>query len=44
MNAEVWLGLVTGKESYDDEVASGKVVASGLRTDLQGFLPLWPLG
>ena len=44
MNAEVWLGLVTGKESYDDAVASGKVVASGLRTDLQGFLPLWPLG
>jgi hypothetical protein len=44
MSAEVWLGLVTGKESYDDAVDSGTVVASGLRTDLQGFLPLWPLG
>ena len=44
MDAEAWLALVTGKTSYEDAVSSGKVVASGLRTDLQGFLPLWPLG
>ena len=44
MNAESWLSLVTGQESYEDAVSSGDVVASGLRTDLQGFLPLWPLG
>ena len=44
MNAEVWLSLVTGKETYENAVSSGKVVASGLRADLQGFLPLWPLG
>jgi len=44
MDAEAWLALVTGKTSYQDAVSSGKVVASGLRTDLQGFLPLWPLG
>ena len=44
MDAEAWLALVTGKTSYEDAVSSGKVAASGLRTDLQGFLPLWPLG
>jgi len=44
MDAEAWLALVTGKTSYQDAVSSGNVVASGLRTDLQGFLPLWPLG
>ena len=44
MDAEAWLALVTGKTSYEDAVSSGNVVASGLRTDLQGFLPLWPLG
>ena len=44
MDAEAWLALVTGKTFYEDAVSSGNVVASGLRTDLQGFLPLWPLG
>ena len=44
MDAEAWLALVTGKTSYEDAVSSGNVVPSGLRTDLQGFLPLWPLG
>ena len=44
MDAEAWLALVAGKTSYEDAVSSGNVVASGLRTDLQGFLPLWPLG
>ncbi len=44
MDAEAWLALVAGKTSFEDAVSSGNVVASGLRTDLQGFLPLWPLG
>lgn len=35
-----WLSLVTGKLQWDDAVASGKVHASGQRTDLSTFFPL----
>ncbi len=44
MNAEVWLGLMTGRIQFDEALANAQVTASGLRADLQGFLPLWPLG
>jgi hypothetical protein len=32
----------TGRLTWDDAVASGKVHASGIRTDLSGLLPLYP--
>jgi hypothetical protein len=38
-----WLDLVTGKTTFTDAMNQGEVNASGLRTDLQGFLPLWPV-
>lgn len=44
MEPATWLQLVTGGLQYDQAVASGAVRASGLRTDLQGILPLWPIG
>ena len=44
MSAHVWLGLATGTVEFDEALASGQITASGLRADLKGFLPLWPLG
>ena len=35
-----WLGLVTGRLSWDDALASGSVRASGERADLSELLPL----
>lgn len=35
-----WLELVTGALSWHDGLSSGRVVASGERTDLSGLLPL----
>jgi hypothetical protein len=35
-----WLLVATGRVSWPDAVASGKVHASGIRTDLSEFLPL----
>jgi hypothetical protein len=43
MSPEVWLDLITGISDFSSSLAGGKILASGLRTDLQGFLPLWPL-
>ncbi len=37
---EVWMQLATGELGWDDAVASGQVVASGLRADLAELLPL----
>jgi hypothetical protein len=37
-----WLLVATGRLSWSDAVASGKVHASGIRTDLTEFLPLHP--
>jgi hypothetical protein len=39
-DAATWLAMVTGKLSWADAVASGKVAASGLRADLSQLLPL----
>ena len=39
-DAATWLAMVTGRLSWSDAVASGKVAASGLRADLSGLLPL----
>ncbi|PFG40227.1 hypothetical protein ATJ97_2748 [Georgenia soli] len=35
-----WLGLATGRLTWDEAVASGKVTASGTRADLSPVLPL----
>ena len=43
MSAHVWLDLITGLGDFSSLLAGGAIHASGLRTDLQGFLPLWPL-
>ena len=43
VSAEVWLDLVVGKTSFSEAQRDGSVSASGVRADLQGFLPLWPL-
>jgi Bacterial SCP ortholog len=37
-----FLLLATGRLTWVDAVASGKVHASGTRTDLSGVLPLYP--
>ncbi|MFC7878123.1 sterol carrier family protein [Isoptericola sp. NPDC057391] len=39
-DVETWLGLATGKLSWDDAVRSGRVSASGERADLSALLPL----
>ncbi|GAB2461933.1 sterol carrier family protein [Xylanimonas ulmi] len=39
-DVETWLGLVTGRVTWDDAVADGRVRASGERADLSGLLPL----
>jgi hypothetical protein len=42
-DAATWLRLVTGRTTWDDAVADGKVTASGNRADLGALLPLRPL-
>ena len=39
-DAETWLALATGRTTWDAALDSGKVVASGERTDLSSYLPL----
>ena len=40
MDAQTWLALAAGELLWDEAVASGAVLASGLRADLAQFLPL----
>ena len=40
---ETWLEVIIGQKSFAEAVGEGTIQLSGLRTDLQGFLPLWPL-
>ena len=42
-DACTWLALATGRLSWDDAVAAGRVHASGNRADLSAQLPLRPL-
>jgi hypothetical protein len=37
-----WLLVGTGRLTWADAVSSGRVRASGIRTDLSEFLPLEP--
>ena len=39
-DAETWLGLVTGRQTWERCVASGRLRASGERADLSHLLPL----
>lgn len=39
-DAETWLAVATGDLSWPDALASGRVAASGERTDLAPYLPL----
>jgi hypothetical protein len=39
-DAETWLAVATGRTTWHEAVDSGKVVASGERTDLSTYLPL----
>lgn len=39
---ETWIALATGAVSWEDAIASGRVHASGERTDLSAYLPLVP--
>jgi hypothetical protein len=40
MDPVTWLELVTGRLTWADAVAAGRVSASGTRADLSSFLPL----
>lgn len=40
MDANTWLQVATGALAWADAVASGRVLASGERADLQAFVPL----
>lgn len=40
MDAASWLLLATGRLSWSEGLASGRVHASGVRADLSAFLPL----
>jgi hypothetical protein len=42
-DAATWLLLASGRLTWADAVAAGKVVASGNRADLSAYLPLRPL-
>jgi Bacterial SCP ortholog len=42
-DAATWLRLVSGRLSWSDAVAAGRVTASGNRADLAEYLPLRPL-
>jgi hypothetical protein len=43
-DAGCWLELVTGRSSWAEAVAAGRVLASGERSDLSGLLPLLSTG
>jgi hypothetical protein len=39
-DGETWLAIATGSMAWLDAVATGKLSASGTRTDLSGLMPL----
>lgn len=41
-DADTWVALATGAESWADAAASGRIAASGVRADLSALLPLRP--
>jgi len=43
MTPEMWLTIATGADTYLDALSRGDISASGQRTDLTAWLPIWPL-
>ena len=41
MRPAVWFALATGQTQWDDALAEAKVLASGVRANLDGLLPLY---
>ncbi|MGC5224093.1 sterol carrier family protein [Micromonospora sp. DT81.3] len=41
-DAATWIALATGRERWVDAAAAGRIVASGVRADVSGLLPLRP--
>lgn len=41
-DAQTWLRVATGRQGWEDAVATGAVHASGERSGLGDRLPLWP--
>ena len=41
-DARTWIAVATGVEQWSDAAASGRIVASGVRSDLSDLLPLRP--
>jgi hypothetical protein len=39
-DAATWIALATGDLGWADAIASGRIIASGERTDLTAYLPL----
>lgn len=39
-DAETWIAIATGQQSWGDALAAGRIAASGQRGDLSAFLPL----
>ncbi len=42
LDGATWVGLATGRVSWDEAMADGKIRASGERADLSPYLPLTP--
>jgi hypothetical protein len=40
MDAQTWLALADGKQSWADAMDQGLIIASGVRADLTSLLPL----
>ena len=40
MDADTWLGLAAGRLEWDAELASGRILASGVRADVSFALPV----
>ena len=41
-DAATWIALATGRESWVDAAAAGRILASGVRADVSDLLPLRP--
>jgi len=39
-DADTWIALATGETTWHEATATGRIVASGERTDLSAYLPL----
>ena len=40
MDAQTWLALAYGEKKWDEAMAEGRIMASGVRADLTQLLPL----